>query len=265
MPYLFDHDTRSERERLAAIEAAANPLTIECLEKIGVGAGWCCLEVGAGAGSIAEWLCHRVGPSGKVVATDLQTELLQTIEASNLEVRRHDITADELERESFDLVSSRKVLEHLADPSAALGRMATALRPGGWLLVEDSDLASVMHTSIPHRERFERAYAKFVEALRSTGFHPRLGVRLGDELRALGLRDVQLKGITGEWSAAGDHAVGTVYRLTVERLRVRIVEAGLLTNEEVDQFLADIQSPEFHAMTGIHCAAWGRKPESGFR
>src|SRR5256885_5634531 len=41
---------------------------------------------------------------------------------------------------------------------AALGRMATALRPGGWLLVEDSDLASFMRVSLPHRQRFERAY-----------------------------------------------------------------------------------------------------------
>src|SRR5262249_42932555 len=110
--------------------------------------------------------------------------------------------------ETFDLVSSRKVLEHLADPPAALGRMAAALRPGGWLLVEDSDLASFMRVSVPHRQRFERCYAKFLEALRSAGFQATLGVRLGDELRAPGLRDVQLKGITGEWTAAGDHPVG---------------------------------------------------------
>jgi SAM-dependent methyltransferase len=261
MPYLFDHAAKAERERLAAIEAAANPLTIECLEKIGVGLGWHCLEVGAGAGSVAEWLCHRVGPSGRVVVTDLQTSLLETIGSPNLEVRRHDITADELEREIFNLVSSRKVLEHLADPSAALGRMASAVRPGGWLLVEDTDLASFLRVSAPHRQRFERAYAKFLEALQSAGFQATLGVRLGDELRALGLRDVQLKGVTGEWTAAGDHPVGKVYRMTIERLRERIVNAGLLTNEEVDQFLADIRSPEFHAITGIHCAAWGRKPE----
>src|SRR5262245_49683388 len=237
MPYLFDHAAKAERERLAAIEAAADPLTIECLEKIGVGPGWHCLEVGAGAGSIVEWLCRRVGPDGKVVATDLQAGFLQTIEAPNLEVRRHDITADELEREAFDLVSSRKVLEHLADPPAALERMASALRPGGWLLVEDADLASLMRVSVPHRQRFERAYVKFLEALRSTGFQAALGVRLGDELRALGLRDVRLKGVTGEWTAAGDHPVGKVYRMTIERLRERIVNAGLLTNEEVDQFL----------------------------
>lgn len=260
MPYLFDHAAKAERERLAAIEAAANPLTIECLETIGIGEGWHCLEVGAGAGSMAEWLCRRAGSNGKVVATDLQTMFLETIEAPNLEVRRHDITADELEREAFDLVSSRKVLEHLADPSAALGRMAAALRPGGWLLVEDSDLASFMRVSFPDRERFERAYAKFLEALRSAGFQARLGVRLGDELRALGLRDVQLKGVTVEWTAAGDHPVGKVYRMTIERLRERIVKAGLLTNEEVDQCLVDIQSPEFHAITGINCAAWGQKP-----
>src|SRR5262249_37819277 len=151
--------------------------------------GWHCLEVGAGAGPIAEWLCHRVGTNGKVVATDLQTKFLETIEAPNLEVRRHDVTADDLERETFDLVSSRKVLEHLAVPSSALGRMVEALRPGGWLLVEDSDLASFMRVSFPHRQRFEQAYAKFLEALRSAGFQATLGVRLGDELRALGLQD----------------------------------------------------------------------------
>jgi 2-polyprenyl-3-methyl-5-hydroxy-6-metoxy-1,4-benzoquinol methylase len=180
MPYLFDHAAKAERERLAAIEAAANPLTIEYLGQIGVGPGWHCLEVGAGAGSIAEWLCHRVGPNGQVVATDLQTRFLERIEAPNLVVRRHDITVDELERETFDLVSSRKVLEHLAVPSAALGRMVAALRPGGWLLAEDSDLASFMRVSFPHRHRFERAYAKFLEALRSAGFQATLGVRLGD-------------------------------------------------------------------------------------
>jgi hypothetical protein len=49
--------------------------------------------------------------------------------------------------------------------------------------------------------------------------------------------------------------------MTIERLRERIVNAGLLTNEEVDQFLDDIQRPAFHAITGIHGAAWGRKPD----
>src|SRR2546421_9600 len=132
MAYLFSHEEKKERERLAAIEAMGDPFTIECLEKIGVGEGWRCLEIGAGGGSIAEWLCGRVGPSGKVVATDLQTKLLEAIETSNLEVRKHDITKGDLEQETFDLVSARKVLEHLPQPTQALSRFAAAVRPGGW-------------------------------------------------------------------------------------------------------------------------------------
>jgi SAM-dependent methyltransferase len=260
MTYLFTHEDKTERERLAAIEAGLDPTTIECLEKIGVGEGWCCLEIGAGAGSIAAWLCHRVGPTGKVVATDLQTKFLEAFDAANLEVRRHDITKDELEPDAFDFVMARKVLEHLSDPSAALRRMAAAVRPGGWLYVEDTDLASFIRVSFPHRERFELAYGKFLEALNSAGFQPKLGVRLGDELRAAGLQNVSLKGFLGEATGGSDHPGAKVYRMTIERMRERIVKAGLLTNEELDQFLADGRSPELHAITAIHCMAWGRKP-----
>ncbi len=260
MPYLFSHEDKTERERLAAIEAGLDPITIECLQKIGVGEGWRCLEVGAGAGSIAAWLCRRVGPNGTVVATDLQTKFLEAIDAPNLEVRKHDITKEELEPGAFDLVSARKVLEHLADPSAALRRMAAALRPGGWILVEDTDLASFMRVSFPQRERFERAYGKFIEALSSAGFQPKLGVRLGDELRAVGLQNVALKGILIEGTGGSDHPGSKVYRMTIERLRERMVKARLLTNEEVDQLLADTQSPELHAIASIHCVAWGRQP-----
>src|SRR5206468_560148 len=134
----------------------------------------------------------------------------------------------ELEPGAFDLVMARKVLEHLPDPSAALRYMATALRPGAWLYVEDTDLASFLHVSFPHRERFERAYAKFLEALTSAGFQPKLGVRLGDELRALGLQNVSLKGILIEGTGGSDHPGNKVYRMTVERMRERMVTAGLL-------------------------------------
>jgi SAM-dependent methyltransferase len=258
MSYLFSHEDKTERERLAAIEAGLDPFTIDCLVRIGVGEGWRCLEIGAGAGSIAKWLCDRVGPQGKVVATDLQTKFLEAIDCSNLEVRRHDITKDNLETDSFDLVFARKVLEHLRDPSAALRRMAAALRPGGWLLVEDTDLASFIRVSFPHRARFERAYGQFIEALSSAGFQPKLGTRLGDELRALGLNDVKLIGAVME--GTGDHPGNKVYRMTVQRMRERMVEAKLLTSEEIDQLLADLGSTELHAITAIHCAAWGRKP-----
>jgi hypothetical protein len=138
--------------------------------------------------------------------------------------------------------------------------MAAALRPGGWLHVEDTDLASFMRISFPHRQRFERAYGKFLEALSSAGFQANLGTRLGDELRAGGLHDVSLRGILVEGTGGSDHPGAKVYRMTIQRMRERMVNTGLLTNEEIDQFLADGQSPDLHAITAIHCAASGRKP-----
>jgi SAM-dependent methyltransferase len=261
MAYLFDEATKAERERLAAIEAGLDPFSIECLKSIGVAEGWRCLEIGAGGGSIAEWLCRQVGSGGEVVATDLQTKFLQAIKATNLEVRKHDITADELEPQAFNLVFARKVLEHLPEPRQALRRMYAAVRPGGWLLVEDTDLASFRRVSAPHPERFERAYSKFLEVLRSAGFQPTLGVQLGDELRELGIADVQVQGRTVEWTAAGDQPTGKLYRMTFQRLKERVTKAALLTEEEVDQFFAEIQSPSFHAFTGVHFAAWGQKPK----
>ena len=67
----------------------------------GVGPGWRCLEVGAGAGSIAGWLADRVGPSGQVIATDLDTRFLEQQARPNLEVRRHDVVRDPLETDAL--------------------------------------------------------------------------------------------------------------------------------------------------------------------
>ena len=86
------------------------------------------------------------------------------------------------------------------------------------------------------------------------------GVRLGDEMRAAGLQNVSLKGILVEGTGGSDHPGAKVYRMTIERMRERMIKAGLLTNDEVDQFLADGQSPDLHAITAMHCLAWGRKP-----
>jgi SAM-dependent methyltransferase len=260
VPYIFTHDDKTERDRLASIEAAFDPYTIGYLERVGVQEGWRCLEVGAGGGSITEWLCRTVGPKGTVVATDLETTFLKALDFPQLEVRRHDIAVDDLEENSFDLVCARKVLEHFADPKPALDRMNRSLRPGGTLLIEDADLVAIRHVSTRDGELFDRVHTEFIDAMASAGFNPRLGRCLGDELRRLGCEQVELHGQTTEWTAAGDHPGGTLNRKTTERLRDRMLQRGNVTAEEIDQYLADIQSEDFHAITGINFVAWGRKP-----
>ena len=102
--YAFDNARDVQRERLGALEALLDAGTIQQLERCGTGRGWRCIEVGAGGGSIAAWLCARVAPEGFVVATDLDTTVLGELSHPNLEVRVHDVLVDELPEAEFDLV-----------------------------------------------------------------------------------------------------------------------------------------------------------------
>src|SRR4030042_2136600 len=105
----------AELSRLHLVEKFQDANTIRCLENLGVTRGWKCLEVGAGAGSIAKWLAGKVGKTGKVVATDINLRFLSKIKLPNLEIRRHNILNDPLEADFYDLVHCRATLSHLVE------------------------------------------------------------------------------------------------------------------------------------------------------
>src|SRR6266498_3847074 len=96
------------------LEEIFDPFSIRNLDRLGVREGWRCLEVGAGAGSIARWLGEIAGP-GNVVATDLSTTYLEPLAERGIEVLRHDVTADDNPGApgEFDLIHCRFVLDHL--------------------------------------------------------------------------------------------------------------------------------------------------------
>ena len=101
------------RAHFATLAALLDATTFAHLDRLGVAAGWRCWEVGAGATTVPAWLAGRVGPTGQVLATDIDLACLQTTGDPPFEVRRHDITADPAPAETFDLVHARLLLEHL--------------------------------------------------------------------------------------------------------------------------------------------------------
>jgi 2-polyprenyl-3-methyl-5-hydroxy-6-metoxy-1,4-benzoquinol methylase len=139
--YLFDNDWKMARERLAALERDRDYATIRCLEAISVAARWRCLEIGGGGGSIAAWLCERVGSMGSVLATDTNTRFLAALDYPWLEVRTHNVITDTLPAAKFDLVHTRLVLTHLPERERVLEKLAKAVKVGGWLLVEEPDFS----------------------------------------------------------------------------------------------------------------------------
>jgi SAM-dependent methyltransferase len=259
--YLLDNAWRQQRQRLAGLEAWFDPGTIRHLEALGVGAGWRCLEVGGGGGSIAEWFCRRVGPAGHVLATDLDTRFLDALHLPNLEVRHHNILTDVLPESAFDLVHARFVVEHLRERLPALRQMQGALRPGGWLLIEDTDSSSWLAAPTADAEAaalFDRWAAAYIQLCRDAGADANAGRRLYGELHALGLAEIGAEGRV--FMVRGGSPNAEVWRLTAEQVRERIVDCGLLTAREMERLLALMANPEFIWMEALVMAAWGRQP-----
>jgi SAM-dependent methyltransferase len=259
--YAFDNAAPNERERLAALEAVFDPLTVRHLGALGVDKDWRCLEVGAGGGSIAAWLSRQVGSGGRVVATDLDPRFLEELSLPSLEVRRHDIRRDPLEEQSFDLAHARLLLTHMPDPESALTRMVAALKPGGWLVAEELDLVSSVPdgaTDPVDAELFGRLQQLGVSWMQTGGYNPAFGRELPRRLRAAGLVDIQSEGHT--WVAEGGSPGATWWRLSFEILCERLVRIGALTRPELARFLTLLEDPSFAFLYPTLVVAWGRKP-----
>src|SRR5215469_13693929 len=88
--YVFDNAGKSAETQYRELSRVYDENTIRHIEQLGIDRGWSCLEIGAGGGSIASWLCARVGVRGRVLATDLDPRFLEELSYTNLEVLRHD-------------------------------------------------------------------------------------------------------------------------------------------------------------------------------
>jgi ubiquinone/menaquinone biosynthesis C-methylase UbiE len=179
-------------------KAVLDPWTFRQLHRRGIEAGWHCLEVGAGAGSVARWLAERVGPSGSVLATDLDTTPLRNIRHPALTVRVHDLLRDPLPEAHFDLAHVRLVLAWLPDAALALGRLVAALKPGGWLVAEDLDFVSAVPAADMDADSaatFSRVLdAHLVVLSQNTGLDPEHGRRLGSLLEDAKLVNLGVEG-----------------------------------------------------------------------
>jgi SAM-dependent methyltransferase len=255
--YGLENAWRNARDRLTSLEDWLDPGTIGHLRARGVGAGWRCLEVGGGGGSIARWMCAQVGPGGEVLATDLDTRFLEEIEQPNLRIKRHDVATDALPAASFDLVHCRLVLAHLPQRQAVVTRMVAAVKPSGWLVAEEMDFVSV--TADQHQPG-ARAFLRAVEVsnvvLRGRGFDPEYGRRLLADLTAAGLVGIGTEGRATIW--AGGSTGAAAWQLTFEQLMPEMTALGL-DQATIMAAIAACQDPGFSFMSQLTIAAWGQR------
>jgi ubiquinone/menaquinone biosynthesis C-methylase UbiE len=146
------------------------------------------LDIGSGPGFLADEMAAEVGPDGAVHGVDPSESMLAIARRheTGVEYATGDALALPYEDATFDAAVATQVYEYVADMPAALAEAWRVLRPGGRLLILDTDWdAIVWHSS--DRDRMQRVLEKWNDHLADPYLPRRLPGLLRDagfELRA---------------------------------------------------------------------------------
>lgn len=259
--FAADADLADERVRLGLIEGDTDPITTRYLSAVGITSGWRCLEVGAGGGSITRWMSEKVGDAGKVVAADLDTRHVDSLKSANVEVRRMDITQDDVEVGNYDLAHCRFLLMHLRDPAAVVAKMAKALRPGGWLVAEevDNDFVKALDEKHPLGQALTDGHRRRFQFMKDAGI---MDGWIGRELPALmeraGLVDVESEGVNRLYR--GGDPISIMWVKSWERMNDRFLAEGVATKSEIKTMREALEDPTLQYRGHLTQVTWGRHP-----
>lgn len=222
--------------------------------------GLACLEVGAGAGSVAAWLASEVGPPGRVVATD--KEPLTIPYMRQLTRVQHDITTEPVPRPPYDLIHARLVLAHLPEREIVLRTLVNALAPGGLLLIEDWDMTwrsgRVLRAPSPADKRLWETFHDYLIAVfDAAGANPGWASEVADHMIDAGLKDVGAEYHTRSWRG-GEPGCRLVAN-TTHQLRDQLIKQGA-TDDELERVRDLMTDPRMMIRTPplVSTAGWKR-------
>ena len=253
------------RARLRILSRVMWPSTLNLLQRAGIRAGMTCLDIGCGGGDVSCELAHLVGPSGRVIAMDIDDvkiaiarEEAAALNIPNLEFRVCNLCETEPTAE-FDFVYARFLLTHLPDPCSLVAKIRQALRPGGTFVVADIDFRG--YFSYPESPALARYVALYTEAVKRRGGDPNIGPRLPTILTAAGFENVQM---SVAQPAGLDGDVKLISLLTMENIADAVMAEGLASRTEIDRIVDELYV--YARMPGtIGCMprvveSWGQRP-----
>jgi SAM-dependent methyltransferase len=253
------------RERLRVLARVLQPTTTALFERLGVGDGMVCLDVGCGGGDVTRELARRVGPPGRAVGVDIDAVKLDLARQEaheqgirNVEYRALDIRAQGAGSD-FDLVYARFLLTHLSNPSGAVAAFFQHLRPGGLLLVEDTDFSGFF--TYPESEACRVYYRLCGAVVRGRGGDPDLGRRLPLLLADGGFVGVEMAVVQ---PAGTSGEVKLINPLTMENIAEAVMEDGLASRPEIDALVQELYAFAADPRTVVGLPrivqAWGYRP-----
>jgi predicted methyltransferase len=112
------------------------------LNAIGIAKGATVADVGAGSGYMTVRMAERVGPTGRVYATDIQPQMLAMLrerldkeKIGNVTLVQGAVDDPRLPPASLDLILMVDVYHEFSQPQQMLRGMLAALKPGGRMVL----------------------------------------------------------------------------------------------------------------------------------
>lgn len=200
------------------------------------------LDVGCGPGSITLDLARRLGDDGRVVGIDSADDAVAAARAAQAErgdertvFETGDVYALAYPDDAFDVTHAHQVLQHLADPVAALRELARVTRPGGLVAARDADYATMAwYPRLPALDAWMSLYQRLARANRG---EPDAARHLRAWANAAGLRETTFS--ASVWVYATPELTAWWGRSWAERtvsssFAAQAIERGFATRAELD-------------------------------
>lgn len=258
--YIFtDTQDQAEFNRLRKIEQAFDPSTKQILEKYGLCSGMKCLEIGPGAGSIAEWMCEKVGVQGHVSAMDLNVRFISQLTVKNLTVIHGDITKENFPENVFDCIHARYVFIHIHEYKSTISKLIKCLKPGGLLLLEEPDFSNAKADSDDPQlvQSFNHIHEAIALMYRGMKLNPAFGSQLVSILKDAGLQNIQNKIIAEK--VCGGSLVADMMRMSTMVLKEKYLQTGAVTEEDFINYCELSKNSKHQALYYSSVSSWGIK------
>jgi SAM-dependent methyltransferase len=168
----------------------------------------------------------------------------------------HSATAVE-----FDVIYARFLFSHLGDPSTALARMLRVLKPGGLVILEDTDFSGCF--CYPSCAAFRRFVELYTQTVQRRGGDPNIGPRLPAMLLDAGVEGVHMSVVQ---PAALGGEVKLLYPLTMENIVESVLAEELASKAELERIIDELYqfagNPRTIAGTPRNVEAWGYRPHA---
>ncbi|WSV87305.1 methyltransferase domain-containing protein [Nocardia sp. NBC_01009] len=195
------------------------------------------VDIGSGSGSEVLAFADAIGPTGTAIGVEPDPHLLAAAErraaqaGSTAKFHSGDAYGLPFGADSFDAALCERVFQHLTAPIRAANEIARVLRPGGRVVVVDSDWG----TAIVHPGN-RQVVREVVDTLLSATTNPLSGRLLPGLLTKAGLVIDEI----GSHALVQDRSVGA--GALVNRISAMAVARGVITEAQRDQLIADLEA-----------------------